>query len=183
MRIRRKGNTIIEVLVAAAIGAMVLIGLYMLLGQGASSSGATEEQAQLNQKLIFFVEQLQHDLRRAVRFVRDGDRFLLTIRVEGDAAVGGSQYQIIQYEISDDGKAVVRAEGATLAGAEGTTTLDAPDPTAASPAPRPSAWRSRRSPRATGGSPSPTAWTSGRRRSTSSTAAASRPSRTSGVRR
>jgi hypothetical protein len=119
----RSAFSIVELLVAAAIGAGVIFGIYSLLGLGIASSSATEEQAELAQKLVFFAEKIQNDLRRVVGYVDQGDSYVLVLRVEknrsGTDAVGYSQYVYVRYRVEDGGKVILREEsGPVTAAAE-----------------------------------------------------------------
>ncbi len=109
--LRRKGTTIIEVVVAMAVGALVTYGGYSLVTIMARQGGATEKGAQVTSAMVSFLEQMHFDLRRAIAVVSEGDRQVFTIRVLGQN--GAIETRQVTYRI--EGSRITR-EGTDVAG-------------------------------------------------------------------
>ena len=104
-RNRRTAHTIVELMVAAAIATAVLLGIYFLVSTIGRDAGRSDKEVRVARELMLFMEQVQHDLRRAVRFVRDGDTYI-------ESKVRGFQPSPVGGRIPPDSKAGVDFEAA-----------------------------------------------------------------------
>jgi type II secretory pathway pseudopilin PulG len=102
---RRRGYTLVEVGVAAAIGAMVILGLFMIFHFMTKGAQDSDLETRVSQELSLFTDQLQHDVRRAASVVRDGDSYILTVAIPGQ---GDLFTQLAQVTYGVDGNTITR---------------------------------------------------------------------------
>lgn len=102
----RAGFSLVEFMVSAAVGAAVIYGIWTVTSLIGADAGRQDRQVMVARKLMGVYEHLQHDLRRAAGFVRDGEGYRLSVRVRG--AGGKPELQDVLW--ITEGDALVRTE-------------------------------------------------------------------------